>query len=60
MAKRPPNTPKKHDRCIRRGKPDVQGEVIKVDAVTHSSWVTVKWDGVKQTMLCDLRELQKI
>ena len=60
MAKAPPNTPEKGDRCIERGKPDRVGTMIKHDPRPGKHWVTVEWDNTTKPMICHKHSLEKI
>jgi len=60
MARIPPNTPVKGDRCKRRGKFTELGTVIKIDPTKTNNWCTVKWDHSVNTMICHLFELETV
>lgn len=60
MAKEPPNTPSKGDRCRKRGQSGMVGIVEKVDPIEVGwNWCTVLWDNGRHEM-CHRFELETV
>lgn len=57
MARRPPDTPERGDRCYMRKDKTITGTLTKYDP--SNGWATVKWDNVGPDV-CHLHELKKV